>query len=120
MVPSPNAVSRATVVVDGQGTILTCNAAAETVFGWLHEEMLNKSISLIICLLPKSRGKTAPTKRTCSRSVVWKRIVAESSHTRVVSSQHKDGMLTPLLLTSSRIMLEQVEIFSLLFEHLPK
>jgi hypothetical protein len=46
--------------------------------------------------------------------------MADLTSVRVVNGKHKDGSLVPMLLTSSAISLQGVQLYALLFERIPE
>ncbi len=105
--PAPASVSRATLCCDSHGVraigatvysggLLTCvvflrqviicaNAAVESVFGFLQDELVDTSMRLMLQFLPKKRGpaatlKAQPSEGRFSRTDMW--MVSSGRHER--------------------------------------
>jgi PAS domain S-box-containing protein len=122
--PAPNVASRATLTADQSGTIISCNTAVKSMFGYDSDELLDKSCRVMIQMLPRRKKPQSLAASTSSerfsKSEMWLCILSELTMARVVNAKHQDGTLVPVTLTSTTINAGGLQLYVLMFEFLPK
>lgn len=119
---APNVSNRATVTADKHGGIISTNATVFDFFGYDPSELIDTSCRQMLQLLPEKRKvlSVKPADDRFSKTDMWKDVMGDLTSVRVVNGKHKDGSLIPMLLTSSGMTLQGLQLYALLFERIPE
>ncbi len=116
----PNVACRATLTADIHGGIISANAACLDFFGYDPADLIDTSCRHMLQLLPQKRRLLQAQSDRFSKTDMWKDVMQDLTSVRVVNGKHKDGSLIPMLLTSSAISLQGLQLYALLFERIPE
>jgi serine/threonine protein kinase/PAS domain-containing protein len=123
---SRKAMLRATLTCDEHGRIISANAAVEDIFGHDPAELIDTSCRRLF-FLPRVKQRagsillySARSPQRFSETDLWRSLMHDLLHVRVVNGQHKNGAHLPLLISSSELVIAGLRFYALLFEQMPK